>query len=99
MYETISVAGHKVYAPEVERALARHPAIAEAAVIGLSDERRGAIVVAHVVVRPGQQLNQAELRTYCGAQLAQHKIPKRIIFRDQLPRTANGKVDKQRLTE
>jgi acyl-CoA synthetase (AMP-forming)/AMP-acid ligase II len=99
IYETINVAGHKVYAPEVERALARHPAVAEAAVVGAPDELRGEIVVAHVVRRPGQELTGAELHQYCGAQLARHKIPKRFVFRDQLPRTATGKVDKQSLSE
>jgi len=99
IYETINVAGHKVYAPEVERVLARHPAVAEAAVVGAPDGMRGEIVVAHVVPRPGQPLSRAELYEHCAAQLAQHKIPKRMIFRDQLPRTASGKIDKQKLTE
>jgi acyl-CoA synthetase (AMP-forming)/AMP-acid ligase II len=97
VYETINVAGHKVYAPEVERALARHPAVAEAAVVGMPDERRGEIVVAHVVLRAGAQLSGAQLHEYCGRQLAAHKIPKHILFRDELPRTATGKVDKQSL--
>src|SRR5258708_32069443 len=70
VYETINVAGHKVYAPEVERALARHPAVFEAAVVGAPDERRGEIVVAYVVVRPGQLLNRADLYEHCAAQLA-----------------------------
>ena len=99
IYETINVAGHKVYAPEVERALARHPAVAEAAVIGVPDGLRGEIVVAHVVARPGQQLTRAELHAYCTAHLALHKVPKRFIFREQLPRTATGKIDKQSLSE
>jgi long-chain acyl-CoA synthetase len=98
IYETINVAGRKVYAPEVERVLVRHPSVAEAAVVGLPDDRRGEIVVAHVVVRPGEQLSSADLYAYCGAQLAAYKIPKHIHFRDQLPRTPTGKVDKQTLT-
>jgi acyl-CoA synthetase (AMP-forming)/AMP-acid ligase II len=99
IYETINVAGHKVYAPEVERVLAHHPTVVEAAVIGVPDELRGEIVVAHVVVRPGQQLSRAELHEYCAAHLALHKVPKRFIFRDQLPRTATGKIDKLSLSE
>ncbi|HRF48805.1 MAG TPA: AMP-binding protein [Anaerolineales bacterium] len=97
VYETINVAGHKVYAPEVERALARHPAVAEAAVVGQPDERRGEIVVAHVLLKPGRQVSIAELHGHCGAQLAAHKIPKRILIRDDLPRTATGKIDKKSL--
>jgi acyl-coenzyme A synthetase/AMP-(fatty) acid ligase len=98
-YETINVAGHKVYAPEVERALASHPAVAEAAVVGQPDALRGEMVVAHVALRPGQQATIAELRQHCEARLAAHKLPRRIRFADDLPRTATGKVNKQLLRE
>jgi long-chain acyl-CoA synthetase len=98
-YETINVAGHKVYAPEVERALAGHAAVAEAAVIGQPDELRGELVVAHVVLRPGGQASIADLRQHCEAHLAAHKLPRRILFADSLPRTATGKVNKQLLRE
>jgi long-chain acyl-CoA synthetase len=98
-YETINVAGHKVYAPEVERALASHAAVAEAAVVGQPDAMRGEVVVAHVTLRPGQQATIAELRQHCETRLAVHKLPRRIIFVDSLPRTATGKVNKQLLRE
>ena len=98
-YETINVAGHKVYAPEVERALAGHPAVAEAAVIGQPDPMRGEVVVAHVTLRPGRQVSIAELRQHCEALLAVHKLPRRIVFVESLPRTATGKVNKQALRE
>jgi long-chain acyl-CoA synthetase len=98
-YETINVAGHKVYAPEVERVLASHAAVAEAAVVGQPDELRGEIVVAHIILRPGREASIAELRQHCEAQLANHKLPRRILFAESLPRTATGKVNKQSLRE
>jgi acyl-coenzyme A synthetase/AMP-(fatty) acid ligase len=98
-YDTINVAGHKVYAPEVERALASHPAVGEAAVVGLPDAVRGEMVVAHVCLRPGQQATIADLRQHCETLLAVHKLPRRILFADSLPRTATGKVNKQLLRE
>jgi long-chain acyl-CoA synthetase len=98
-YETINVAGHKVYAPEVERALAGHVAVAEAAVVGQPDALRGEMVVAHVVLRPGRSPSIAELRQHCETLLAAHKLPRRIRFVESLPRTATGKVNKQALRE
>jgi long-chain acyl-CoA synthetase len=98
-YETINVAGHKVYAPEVERALAGHAAVAEAAVVGQPDALRGEMVVAHVLLRPGHSTSIAELRQHCEALLAAHKLPRRMRFVESLPRTATGKVNKQALRE
>jgi long-chain acyl-CoA synthetase len=98
-YETINVAGHKVYAPEVERALAGHAAVAEAAVVGQPDALRGEMVVAHVVLRPGHSASIASLRQHCESLLAAHKLPRRIRFAESLPRTATGKVNKQALRE
>jgi long-chain acyl-CoA synthetase len=98
-YETINVAGHKVYAPEVERALASHAAVAEAAVVGQPDALRGEMVVAHLVLRSGRSASIAELRQHCEALLAAHKLPRRIRIVEGLPRTATGKVNKQALRE
>ncbi|MCC6191140.1 MAG: long-chain fatty acid--CoA ligase, partial [Anaerolineales bacterium] len=97
-YETINVAGHKVYAPEVERALASHPAVAEAAVVGQPDALRGEMLVAHVVLKAGRQASIAELRAHCETRLAAHKLPRRMRFVGDLPRTATGKVNKQALS-
>jgi acyl-coenzyme A synthetase/AMP-(fatty) acid ligase len=93
-FETINVAGHKVYAPEIERVLLAHPAVIDAAVIGQPDARRGEIVVAFVVLDPQREASTEELRAHCGAHLAPHKIPRRTIVQECLPRTAMGKVDK-----
>lgn len=98
-YETINVAGHKIYAPEVEQVLRNHPAVAEAAVIGLPDSERDEIVVAYVVPQPQKSITIKELRGHCSRYLAPHKLPKRILVWETLPRTATGKVDKQALKD
>jgi acyl-CoA synthetase (AMP-forming)/AMP-acid ligase II len=96
-YETINVAGHKVYAPEIERVLSQHADIAEVAVIGMPDGKRGEIVIAHVVPEPGKSVDISDLRAYCNHYLAAYKLPRSIIIQEHLPRTATGKVDKQAL--
>ena len=98
-YETINVAGHKIYAPEVERVLRSHPAVADAAVIGVPDVKRGEVVVAYIVLKPQKSLTLKEIREHCSRTLAPHKLPKRFLFQETLPRTATGKVNKQVLRE
>jgi acyl-coenzyme A synthetase/AMP-(fatty) acid ligase len=98
-FDTINVAGHKIYSPEVERVLASHPAVAEVAVVGQPDEMRGEIVVAYLVPKPGNAVTISEIREFCGKHLASHKIPRRVLVQDSLPRTATGKVNKQALKE
>jgi acyl-CoA synthetase (AMP-forming)/AMP-acid ligase II len=98
-YETINVAGHKIYAPEVEQVLRSHPAIAEAAVIGVPDVKRGEIIVAYIVLQPGTSLTIKAIREHCSRTLAPHKLPKRFQIHETLPRTATGKVNKQVLRE
>jgi acyl-coenzyme A synthetase/AMP-(fatty) acid ligase len=98
-YETINVAGHKIYAPEVERVLRAHPDVADAAVIGVPDVKRGEIVVAYVVPQTQTSITIKEIREHCSRYLAPHKLPKRILIEATLPRTATGKVNKQVLRE
>jgi acyl-CoA synthetase (AMP-forming)/AMP-acid ligase II len=91
------VGGFNVYPAEVERLLARHPAVAEAAVVGVPDERMGEVGHAYVRVRPGAVTTAAELAAFCRAEMANFKVPRSITFVDELPRTASGKVQKFRL--
>ena len=79
----------------VERVIAQHPAVLEAAVIGIPDDKWGEIGHALVVLHPGGQLNEPELLDYLGPELAKYKIPKRFTIRQEpLPRTTSGKVQK-----
>ena len=81
---------------EVESVLLSHPGVSECAVIGLADERWGESVTA-LVVAEGQ--SELSLIDFCKANLAVFKVPKRIMFVDELPRTATGKVQKALLRE
>jgi acyl-CoA synthetase (AMP-forming)/AMP-acid ligase II len=91
------VGGFNVYPAEVERLLARHPAVAEAAVVGVPDERMGEVGHAHVRLWPGSTATADELVAFCREEMANFKVPRRITFVAELPRTASGKVQKFRL--
>jgi acyl-CoA synthetase (AMP-forming)/AMP-acid ligase II len=73
------------------------PNIAEAAVIGLPDEKWGEAVTAVLVSKPGEPIVEDELKAFCRSRLAGYKVPRRIIILDALPRNAFGKVDKPEL--
>jgi acyl-CoA synthetase (AMP-forming)/AMP-acid ligase II len=91
--------GENVYSVEVENALATHPAVAQVAVIGIPDEKWGELVTALVVLKPGAEVTADELVAFCRERLAGYKLPKRIEFRDELARTATGKLQKFKLRE
>jgi len=91
--------GENIYPAEVEDVLYRHPAIAEAAVVGVPDPRWGEVPLAVVVLRPGQTLTAEELARYCEGTLARYKTPRRLVVVDALPRNAAGKVLKRVLRE
>jgi acyl-CoA synthetase (AMP-forming)/AMP-acid ligase II len=89
--------GENVSSVEVEDCLYQHPAVAEAAVIGVPDERWGETVKALVVLRPGQPATEAELIEFCRSRLAHFKCPTSIELRESLARTATGKLQKFKL--
>ena len=90
--------GENVYCSEVETAIYRHDAIAEAAVFGIPDERLGEEVAACIVLQPGKTVGEDELRTFLKQTLASYKIPSRLWFRSEpIPRNASGKFLKREL--
>jgi long-chain acyl-CoA synthetase len=92
--------GENVYCSEVEAAIYENDAVAEVAVFGIPDDRLGEIVGAAVVLAPGRQLTEDELRAQLGEHIAKFKIPERIWFLNEaLPRNANGKFVKRELKE
>jgi acyl-CoA synthetase (AMP-forming)/AMP-acid ligase II len=91
--------GENIYAMEVEATLCRHPAVREAAVIGVPDPKWGEAVTAVVVVREGFEATGGEIIEHCRQNLASYKKPKSVEFVDALPRNATGKVLKFRLKE
>jgi fatty-acyl-CoA synthase len=89
--------GENVAPAEVEAVLLTHPAVAQAAVVGVEDERWGETGAAFVVVRPGLATDAEDLREHCASQLAPFKVPTRIEMVGSLPRTALNKVLRARL--
>ncbi|SIR87408.1 long-chain-fatty-acid--CoA ligase [Natronorubrum thiooxidans] len=95
----IVTGGYNVYPREVEELLFEHEAVADAAVAGIPDERRGETVKAFVVPTPDADVTEAELKEYCLTNLAEYKHPREIEFVEELPRTTTGKVQKFKLRE
>jgi acyl-CoA synthetase (AMP-forming)/AMP-acid ligase II len=97
--DVIITGGENVSSIEVEDCLFQHPAVAEAAVIGVPDEKWGETIKALVVLRPGASCTEAELSEHCRSRMAHYKCPTTIELRDSLVRTATGKLQKFKLRE
>jgi long-chain acyl-CoA synthetase len=97
--DMIVTGGENVYSIEVERVLLQHPAVAEAAVVGVPDAKWGEALLAVVVCRPGTTLEAADMVEHCRGRLGGYKIPRRLRIVSELPRNALGKVVKARLRE
>ncbi|WP_063774176.1 AMP-binding protein [Streptacidiphilus rugosus] len=91
--DVIIASGFSIFPTEIEEVLLAHPAVADAAVVGVPDAYRGETVKACVIVRPGSRLTERSLIEYCAARLTGYKVPKIVEFRvDPLPRNMLGKV-------
>ena len=88
----IIVSGFNVYPSEVEGVLYTHPAVIEAAVIGVPDAYRGEAVKACVVLKSGATATSEELKQHCERGLAEFKVPREIAIRESLPKSAVGKI-------
>jgi fatty-acyl-CoA synthase len=89
--------GENVYPAEVEEVLMRHPAVEDAAVVGVPSDRWGEVGLAAVVARPGRSPTAEELRDFCRERIARYKVPARVVLLGELPRTGAGKVDRGRI--
>lgn len=97
--DMIKRSGENVSAGEVEAVLQRHPAVFEVAVIGLPDRMRDEQIVAVVVPHKGVEVSELELIAYCAHRLASFRVPEEVVFRDKLPRTPVGKIQKHLLRQ
>ena len=97
--DVINRGGEKISPVEIDDALMRHPAVAEAAAFSVPHSRLGEDVAAAVVLRAGMTATPLELRRYLQDKVASFKVPRQIIIRDQLPKGKTGKVLRRRLTE
>ncbi|MXV62283.1 AMP-binding protein [Natronorubrum sp. JWXQ-INN-674] len=95
----IVTGGYNVYPREVEELLFEHEAVADVAVAGIPDERRGETVKAFIVPTPDAEITEDEIREYCLTNLAEYKHPREVEFVEELPRTTTGKVQKFKLRE
>jgi len=97
--DMIVVSGYNVYPREVEETLFQHPAVADAAVVQYPDPYQGESVMAFVVLKQGQTATEQELINFCRERIAVFKCPRRVVFRDGLPKNNTGKVLRRELRD
>lgn len=90
--DMISVSGLKAYPNEIENVVTSHPAVLEAACVGVADDKTGQAIKLFVVLRPGKQATAEEIRSWCKESLAPYKVPRYIEFRGALPKSPIGKI-------
>ena len=97
--DMIITGGENVYSTEVENVLYEHPAVLEAAVIGVPDDHWGEAVKACVVLKPGQTATESDIIDFCKQNIAHYKSPKSVDFLEELPKVGSGKIFKKGLRE
>ena len=90
--DVIKSSAYRIGPEEIETTLATHPAVADVGVIGVPDEVRGQIAKAFVVLKPGQSVTSSQLIEYCKDKIAKYKLPREVVFVNELPRTPTGKL-------
>ncbi|MBU2661362.1 AMP-binding protein [Bacillus cabrialesii] len=91
--------GENIYPREIEEFLYRHPAILDVQVVGVPDAKFGEEAAAWIKLKDGKTVSSEELKAYCKGKIARHKIPRYVIFTDEYPMTASGKIQKYKLRE
>jgi long-chain acyl-CoA synthetase len=97
--DMIVVSGFNVYPREVEETLFKHPAVADAAVVQYPDPYQGESVMAYVVLKSGATATEQDIIDYCRGQIAVFKCPRKIVFREALPKNNTGKVLRRELRD
>jgi acyl-CoA synthetase (AMP-forming)/AMP-acid ligase II len=98
-HDMIITGGENVYPFEVEQILYEHPAVLEAAVVGLQDKKWGEMVTAAVGLKQGAEATEEELKAFCKERIAGYKCPKRVVFMEEVPKSALGKVLRRQVRE
>ena len=91
--------GHRISTTEVESALVSHPAVAEAAVVGATDDTTGQAVIAYVILRGGEDVDEQDLRTHVAGEIGAIAKPKTIYITPDLPKTRSGKIMRRLLRD
>ncbi|XLG10484.1 acetoacetyl-CoA synthetase [Bacillus subtilis] len=91
--------GENIYPREIEEFLYRHPAVLDVQVVGVPDAKFGEEAAAWIKLKGGKSVSPDELKAYCKGKIARHKIPRYVIFTDDYPMTASGKIQKYKLRE
>ena len=97
--DLILTAGYNVYPAELEQVIAMHPAVSMVAVIGVPDDEKGELAHAYVVLHRDAGVDEAGLLVHCRQHLAAYKMPRRMWFVDDLPRTSTGKIMRRALRD
>ncbi|MGA9288989.1 MAG: long-chain fatty acid--CoA ligase, partial [Anaerobacillus sp.] len=97
--DLIIASGYNIYPRDIEEVLYEHPGIMEAVIVGVPDPYRGETVKAVLVKKPGAELSEEEVLSYCKDQMAPYKVPKIVEFRDELPKTSVGKILRRSIRE
>ncbi len=95
--ELIISGGENIFPVEIERVLDAHEMVDAVAVVGMPDEKWGEVPVAFVVITEGRDISEATLKEYMRSKLARYKVPKRVIFLEELPLTSTGKINRREL--
>lgn len=91
--------GENIYPREIEEFLYQHPAVLDVQVVGVPDAKFGEEAAAWIKLKDGKSVSPDELKAYCKGKIARHKIPRYVIFTDDYPMTASGKIQKYKLRE
>jgi acyl-CoA synthetase (AMP-forming)/AMP-acid ligase II len=97
--ECINTGGEKVFPLEVEEVINRHPKVDDVCVIGVPDEEWGHTIRAVVQLKKGEALEEQEIREFCRGEMAGYKIPRTVVFADELPHSPVGKMLRQTIRE
>ncbi len=92
MKDMFIVGGFNAYPAEIEGMMLEHPALSQVAIVGIPDERMGEVGMAYVILRPGAEVTEAELISWCRERMANYKAPRRVEIVEALPLNASGKV-------